>query len=119
MNPSQRIYATVILKAPSGRSVRNQSATAATIDSLRPDSSTTAAAIAYLTAAGFQIEQPGVTLSVSGPVSAFEKTFGMSLSSYQQNGESYYRTEKPPAIPKPARSFIETVVLAEPQQFFP
>ncbi len=118
MDPSQRVYATLILKAPSGQSVRDQSATAATIDSLQPDSATTARAVDYLKKAGFQIEQPGVTLSISGPASLFEQTFGLKLSPYEQAGQTYYRSDKPARIPAAARSFIDTVTLAEPQQFF-
>lgn len=118
MEATERVYAQVVLKAPSGQNAAQTTATADQIDSLRPDSKTVAQAAATLEEAGFRVEQSGVTLSVSGPKQCFEAVFGVTLHTYQQGGQTYYRPDKPAAIPASMRAVVEAIVWAEPRQYF-
>ncbi|MBC3787135.1 protease pro-enzyme activation domain-containing protein [Spirosoma utsteinense] len=118
METEQRVYASVVLKAPSGRSVLDVAATADQIDGLRPDSAAVAKAVTYFEQVGFRIEQPGITLSISGPKTQFESVFGMHLTAYEQDGQTYYRIDKPATIPAPVQSVVQGIVLAEPTQYF-
>ena len=118
MNPAQQVYANVVLKTPSGQSVLDKSATAVLIDELRPDSMAVAKATAWLEQTGFRVDQSGITLSVSGPQSQFEAVFGMHLTAYQQDGQTYYRIDKPATIPAPMRAIIQAIMPAEPTQYF-
>ncbi|WP_208734573.1 protease pro-enzyme activation domain-containing protein, partial [Corallococcus praedator] len=91
METTERMYAQVVLKAPTGQSVTKTTATADQIDRLQPDSTTVAETTAALEKAGFRIEQPGVTLSISGPKQRFESIFQIRLTAYKQGGQTYYR----------------------------
>lgn len=118
METKQRVYASVVLRAPSGQSVLDVAATAGQIDALRPDSAAVVEATAYLQQMGFRIEQPGITLSISGPKTLFESVFGMNLTAYEQDGHTYYRVDKPATIPAPVQPIVHDIVLAEPTQYF-
>lgn len=118
METEQRVYASVVLKAPSGQSVLDTVATADRIEGLVPDSAAVAKAIAWLEQTGFRIEQPGIFLSVSGAKDQFEAVFGVHLTAYEQDGQTYYRADKPATIPVPVQSIVRTIVLAEPNQYF-
>lgn len=118
MKTEKRVYANVVLKAPSGQSVLDTVVTADRIEGLRPDSEAVTFATAWLTQKGFRIEQPGIFLSVSGAKDQFEAVFGMHLTAYEQDGQTYYRADKPATIPAPVQSIVAAIVLAEPNQYF-
>lgn len=118
METTERIYAQVVLKAPTGQSVTKTMATADQVGSLQPESTTVAQATAALEKAGFQIEQPGVTLSISGPKQRFESIFQIRLTAYKQGGEMYYRPDKPATIPALMQATVDAIVFAEPRQYF-
>ena len=118
MESTERVYAQVVLKAPSGESVAKTTTTANQVEGLRPSSAAVAQATAYLEKAGFRVEQPGISLSVSGPKQQFESVFGIHLSTYEQDGQTYYRSDQQATIPASAQSLVQTIVFAEPRQYF-
>ncbi|GAB3642326.1 protease pro-enzyme activation domain-containing protein [Spirosoma arcticum] len=118
METTERMYAQVVLKAPTSQSITKTTATADQMNTLQPDSTTVAQATVALENAGFRIEQPGVTLSVSGPKQRFESIFQIRLTAYKQGGETYYRTDKPATIPASMQATVDAIVFAEPRQYF-
>ena len=113
METTERIYAQVVLKAPTGQSVTKTTATADQVGSMQPESTTVAQATAAL-----EIEQPGVTLSISGSKQRFESIFQIRLTAYKQGGETYYRPDKPATIPALMQATVDAIVFAEPRQYF-
>jgi hypothetical protein len=65
--------ATVYLRSVSGKSLLTDTPTAATIHTFRPAPDIVAYVKQVLTDRGFTIESEGITLSISGPQSLFEK----------------------------------------------
>ena len=118
METTERVYAQVVLKAPTGQSITKTTATADQMDRLQPDSTTVAQATAALEKAGFRIEQPGVTLSISGPKQRFETVFSLRLTAYKQGGETYCRPDKPATIPATMQATVDDLVFAEPRHYF-
>lgn len=118
MEATEHVYAQVVLKAISGRNATQTTATVDQIDSLRPDNATVARAVAALEQTGFRVGQSGITLSVSGSKQRFESVFGVSLHAYEQDGQTYYRPDKPASIPESMRAVVEAIVWPEPRQYF-
>ncbi|MBC6608778.1 hypothetical protein H8B13_18260 [Hymenobacter sp. BT188] len=118
MESTERIYAQVVLQAPSGQSAASTTATAEQVDHVRPIKAATEQAVDFMKKAGFRVEQAGITLSVSGTKQQFESVFGIHLSAYEQAGQTYYRPDHPALIPATAPSCLQTIVFAEPRQYF-
>ncbi|QIL74992.1 protease pro-enzyme activation domain-containing protein [Hymenobacter sp. HDW8] len=118
MESTERVYAQVVLQAPSGQSAASTTATSAQVDEVRPGKAAIEQAVDFMKKAGFRVEQAGISLSISGSKQQFESVFGVHLSAYEQGGQTYYRPDHPAHLPATAPSCVQTIVFAEPRQYF-
>lgn len=118
MEATDLVYASLVLKAPSGKSVLDTTATQANIHELTPDTQTIQKARKFLTDNGFLPGPEGVVLSFSGERRLIEQVFHISLTPYEKEGKRYYRKSGRVIVPEAMRNLIADVVLDDPRQFF-
>jgi hypothetical protein len=101
--------------------VRSETAiTAANVDEFRAEPATIAIAEAELRRQGFNVSGPGVTLTITGPQTLFEKTFQIKLS-VEQDAATRRMIVRPSGevvIPASLQSAVEAVVFPEPPEYF-
>ena len=122
-NISPVISAEAILKSRSGRSMTegNVAITAENVEEFSPTPQVVAEAIKRLQKLGFTVLQGGVTLTLQGKSTQFEKVFGskLNLETDESTGNIIVQPENELIIPESLQNLVEQVVFPEPPQFFP
>lgn len=114
------ITAQVVLLSPQGRSIAEEypPATTATIEHLKPSGNAVTEATSVLQQIGFTCTPSYPTLSISGPISLFEKTFKITFQSKQQGSLAYYVPGQKATIPPPLKNIVSAIVFGEPVELF-
>lgn len=118
MEATDRVYASLVLKAPAGKSVLDTAASQIPIQELTPDAQAIQKARIFLTENGLQPGPEGVVLSFSGERRLIEQLFRIRLIAYEKDGKRYYRKSGSIVVPESMRNIIVDVVLDDPRQFF-
>lgn len=114
------LSAEVILKSASGRSLTDVdvSITSENVEEFRPDQETVKEAIRQLEKLGFKVSQKGITLTIEGEPTQFEKAFKVKLTTKRATAGVEVHTNKEPSIPFPLSKTVEKVVFIPPPEFF-
>lgn len=122
-NISPVISAEALLKSRSGRSMTegNIAITAENVEEFSPTPQVVAEATKRLQELGFTVSQGGVTLTLQGQSTQFEKVFGskLNLETDESTGNITVQSESDLIIPESLKEVVEQVVFPEPPQFFP
>jgi len=99
------ITAQVVLLSPQGKSIVEEypPATTTTIEHLKPSNNAVTEAAPILQQMGFTCTPSYPTLSISGPISLFEKTFKITFQVKQQGSLTYFVPEQKATIPLPLK----------------
>jgi subtilase family serine protease len=115
-NPS--ISAEVVLKSKSGRSLVDEDVpiTSDNIEEFSPTEDTIKEAIHRLQQLGFTVPQTGVTLTIVGNQTQFEKVFGikLALSNDKQKYGISIHSDREPVIPDSLKDIVEKLVFISP-----
>lgn len=116
------ISAEVILKSKSGRSMASSviPITSENIEEFRPSDSVIKDATKLLKQLGFTVSSNGLTLTIEGEKSLFEKVFKVNLT-LEKNGRTggiNVRSDKELSIPARFSDIVEKVVFVPPPEFF-
>jgi subtilase family serine protease len=96
-----------------------QNITAANIDEFRPAEETIKEAIIRLQELGFSVSPGGITLTISGEPSLFEKVFTVKIIKEKQDTASLIiRTDRQISIPASLSNLVENVEFIPPPIFF-
>ena len=116
------ISAEVILKSESGRSMTssNVSITSENIEEFRPSEQVIKDATKHLKQLGFAVFSNGLTLTIEGEKSLFEKVFKVKLTLEKKGRTSRIevRSDKQLSIPAKLSEIVEKVVFTPPPEFF-
>jgi hypothetical protein len=117
------ISAEAILRSRTGRSLAraDEPVTAENIEEFSPSKETVTEATWRFEELGFVVSQSGVTLTLLGEPSLFEKVFGVSLTveEGEQTRGITVRPEGDPVVPDSLKDVVEEVVFPEQPEFFP
>jgi hypothetical protein len=118
-NPSP-ISAEAILRSRTGRSLAraDEPVTAENVEEFSPSEETVAEATRRFEELGFVVSQSGVTLTLLGEPSLFEKVFGVKLAVEEDERGITVRAEGDPVVPDSLEDVVEGVVFPEPPEFF-
>jgi subtilase family serine protease len=116
------ISAEVILKSESGRSMASSDIpiTSENIEEFQPSEQVTKDATNRFKQLGFAVFSNGLTLTIEGEKSLFEKVFKVKLT-LEKNGRTgriEVRSDKQLSIPDSLSDIVEKVVFTPPPEFF-
>jgi subtilase family serine protease len=116
------ISAEVILKSKSGQSmVRTEaSITSENIEEFRPSDLVINDATEHLKQLGFAVSSNGLTLTIEGEKSLFEKVFKVKLTveKDEETGRIKVHSNKEPSVPGRLSDTIEKIVFVPPPTLF-
>lgn len=115
------ISAEVILKSKSGRSMASgeENVTSANIEEFRPTDETIKQTTIHFHELGFAVSQGGITLTISGEPSLFEKVFGVKIIIERQNSRGkIIRSDRQISIPAYLSHLVEKVEFTPSPIFF-
>ncbi len=119
---SSTISAEAILKSKSGRSLAREDVaiTAENVEEFTPVAETVTEATQRLQELGFKVAQSGVTLTILGKPTQFEKVFKvrLTLEKDETTGDLMVNPERELVIPDSLRDVVEKVVFPERPEFF-
>lgn len=122
-NISPVISAEALLKSRSGLSMTegNIAITAENVEEFSPTPQVVLEATKRLQELGFTVSQGGITLTLQGKSTQFEKVFGskLNLETDESTGNIIVKPENELIIPESLQNVVEQVVFPEPPQFFP
>ena len=115
------ISAEVILKSKTGQSMTNTSGsiTKENVKEFEPSGENLEYAINTLKELGFNVFRSGLTLTITGDLSLFEKIFKTKLNvKKNENGHKSINPSKELDIPEKLSKVIERIVFPPPTEFF-
>jgi hypothetical protein len=126
MGTDPPLAAEVILRPPGGRLSGRDRITSANVAAYLPESAAVAAATDFFRDRGFEVSEPrGISFTITGPQSVFERTFGTSLAVIRQDGVTSVTGEPGTLelplgqIPSKVRDVIEAVTFTPPPDYGP
>lgn len=118
MSENHMISSEVILKSKSGRSLTNEDSaiTSENIDEYSPSDETILEAKQAFNKLGFSTPQSGITLTIVGQKSQFEKVFQIEITETRDETSNYMRIDynKEPKIPPNIANIVEKIVFIPP-----
>ena len=116
------ISAEVILKSNSGRSMVSSEVpiTSENIEEFRLSVQVINYVTRYLKQLGFAVSSNGLTLTIEGEKSLFEKVFKIKLTMEKKGGTARIRVSlnKEPSIPDNLTEVVEKIVFTPPPEYF-
>jgi site-specific DNA-cytosine methylase len=116
------ISAEAILRSRSGRSLArpDEPITAENVEEFSPTQETIAEASRRLEELGFAVSPSGVTLTVLGEPTRFERVFGVMLAMGKDEhaGGPTIQPQGELAMPDSLEALVEEIVFPEPPEFF-
>jgi subtilase family serine protease len=122
LDESPTVSAEVILRSKTGRSITYSrlAITSENVNDFSPSKRTVEEATRRLQRMGFSVISSGVTLSLSGKASLFEKVFNVKLrlGTDEATGVAIVNPEGELKVPESLRHVVEKVVFPERPEFF-
>lgn len=126
MGTDPPLAAEVIFRPPGGRLSDRDRITSANVASYLPEPAAVAVAAGFFRARRFEVSEPrGISFTISGPRSVFERTFGERLTVLHRNeatsatGEADLLELPLDQIPPAVRDVIEVVTFTPPPDYGP
>lgn len=126
MGTDPPLAAEVVLRPPGGRLSARDRITSANVAAFLPEPTAVTAATDFFRDRGFEVSEPhGISFTITGPQSVFERTFGARLTVIRHDGVTSVTGEASTLelplnqVPSNVRDVIEAVTFTPPPDYGP